>query len=591
MVGKSMETPHMARSFRRSTMFLAFALVAIALALLVDRSASSANNPPTSVLPTVAIDPTEPPPDTDITTADQSPVYAMIEAHGRYYVGGKFIEVGGKTQRGLAAIDVATGQLDPTFRPVLSGSDRMVTALALSPDGNDLYVAGRFLQIDGVAKSRVAKLDARTGAVDPAFTANADAVVETIATDGNSVWIGGKFNNVGGQAAKRLARLSASTGAVNPAWVGFNADGTVLDIELRGATLWVGGNFNNIAGTTGQKLVPLNASNGTVLTSWAPAHPETHKVLALSVTPDGSKVIVATAGSASNAPQGGNALRAYSTTGSTLWQRINAGDIQAVEATNSTVYAGTHGNFTFTVPAFKTDGTANPAFPANGYVESPNNANAVRRNKLYSVSAASGALNPWDPNLDSTDGVWELSSGPSGLLVGGDFRNVFNPTGTPGQQAGAFTPHFVVFPGHGNLGNKAPEPLFTVDCAGTSCNFDASASLDNGSIASYAWVFGNGQTASGVNASGFLANNTTHDVTLTVTDNAGASASRTEKVAVGNGGLPIRPVDTVAVSGFNNQFAAPIPTTAQAGDVAIAFLSLNTNTTTATTNRMDRSGQ
>ena len=62
---------------------------------------------------------------------------------------------------------------------------------------------------------------------------------------------------------------------------------------------------------------------------------------------------------------------------------------------------------------------------------------------------------------------------------------------------------------------------------------DASSSSDSdGSIASYAWTFGDGVTASGVTANHTYASGGSYDVTLTVTDNKGASTNVTKQVTV-----------------------------------------------------------
>ena len=556
----------------------AVASLALSFALVLDDDGvAEASNPPGSVLTTVMFDESELPPDGDIETDDQTPVLAIVEANGRYYVGGDFIEVGGELRRSLVAVEVATGQLDPAFTPVISGSNESIATIAASPDGQSLYIGGRFLQVNGTTSNRIAKIDAETGALDTAFAANASGAVESIVTDGTSVWVGGRFQQVNGQAVPRLAKLNATTGAVDGAWTG-TASGNVLDLELSGSTLWVGGNFTSIAGQSVAFLAPLDSATGTVDAAWMPTYPEDEKVLALSAAPDGSTIYVGTAGTPSTS---GNAVRAYSTDGTVLWQRIGAGDVQAIEATGTTVYGGTHGQFQYIISKFNLDGTPNPAFPENGYVENDTNTNAIRREKFFALDATDGAVLPWDPYGDTTDGVWELTSGPTGLLAGGDFRNIFNPTGTAGEEQGVFAPHFAVFAGLGNGGDSAPEPLFSVDCAGTACNVDASASIDDGSITAYSWDI-SGQPASGVTASAILANNTVHEITLTVTDNSSQTASRTQKVVVGSGGLPITPVGTGTQSGTNNQFTVTLPPSAAVGDVAIAFLSTADSTVTTT---------
>ena len=562
-----------------------FTLVAAVSALLwLDGSKAIANNPPTTALGTANVDPAEAPPTGAIGTAS-TPVYESLEANGLFYIVGDFITVGGEPRRSVAAIDVATGQVDPTFAPVILNSAEIVDAIAISPDGADLYIGGRFTNVNGTFRARIAKLDAITGALDTTFNANINAQVDTIATDGNSVWVGGNFGTVNGVSAPNLVKLNATTGALDGNWVG-TADARVRDVELDvNNVLWAGGNFDNIGGSAVSYLAPLNSSTGTVLGTWSPglaSHntlEERHPLYVVSPAPDGSAIYVGTRGTPSASPQGGNAVRKYATDGELLWQKIGAGDTQALEATNTTVYAGGHGNFVYTEARYNLDGTMNTNFVGgtaanpNGFIESDANPNATRRNKLWALDAATGDLTGWNPDLDSTDGVWGLESGPSGLQVGGDFRNIVNPSGTAGPAV--FAAHFAVFVGEGAGGNTAPEALFTIDCATTQCNVDASTSLDDGSITSYAWDFGNGQTATGQQASATLADDTTHDITLTVTDNSGQTDSLVQKVAVGSGGLPIEHIATATkVSNFTS-VAEQIPAIAQANDVAIAFVSVS----------------
>lgn len=83
-------------------------------------------------------------------------------------------------------------------------------------------------------------------------------------------------------------------------------------------------------------------------------------------------------------------------------------------------------------------------------------------------------------------------------------------------------------------GNTAPVPSFTADCAELSCSFDPSTSTDDGTIVAYEWDFGDGMTAAGDPAARTYAYAAagTYTVTLTVTDDLGASATRSEDVNV-----------------------------------------------------------
>jgi len=94
---------------------------------------------------------------------------------------------------------------------------------------------------------------------------------------------------------------------------------------------------------------------------------------------------------------------------------------------------------------------------------------------------------------------------------------------------------------------------------GAPVSLDGSASRDpDGSIASYAWNFGNGSTGSGVAPSATYATAGTFTVTLTVTDNGGATSQATTTVTVttntqppvANAGGPYAGTVNVAIS-FN----------------------------------------
>jgi len=81
----------------------------------------------------------------------------------------------------------------------------------------------------------------------------------------------------------------------------------------------------------------------------------------------------------------------------------------------------------------------------------------------------------------------------------------------------------------------SPTASFTADCAGSlTCSFDGSASTDpDGSISSYAWDFGDSQTGTGATPSHTYGSAGAYTVKLTVTDNAGKTASTTKQVQAG----------------------------------------------------------
>jgi PKD repeat protein len=101
---------------------------------------------------------------------------------------------------------------------------------------------------------------------------------------------------------------------------------------------------------------------------------------------------------------------------------------------------------------------------------------------------------------------------------------------------GAFTDAFSIASAGSNV---PPTASFTSSCSNLTCAFDTSASTDpDGTIASYSWNFGDGTSGTGPSPSHPYANPGSYNVTLTVTDNGGATDAATQTVTTAAGTAP-----------------------------------------------------
>ena len=85
--------------------------------------------------------------------------------------------------------------------------------------------------------------------------------------------------------------------------------------------------------------------------------------------------------------------------------------------------------------------------------------------------------------------------------------------------------------------NQPPTAVFSANCTGAACTFDASASSDvEGPVQGYSWNFGDGSPAvTGATAQHTFAASGSYTVTLTVRDGAGATGTWSRPITVSTG--------------------------------------------------------
>lgn len=451
----------------------------------------------------------------------------IAEANGKVYLVGDFTGVGGETRHYAAAIDKATGQVDPNWNPNLNG---IAYTVDVAPDGSAVYVGGKFTKVDSTWRARIAKLDPETGQAFAGWNPKASAKVMTVTATDDTIYIGGYFATVGGIGRASLAAIDDATATVVAGW-NPGADGAVLSSTLSpdGALLYVGGNFDTLGGASRLHLGAVTAAGGSV-TSWNPA--PLHKVLDAEVSADGATLYTAVGGPQ---VQGGNRATAYATNdGAQVWDHASDGDFQAVAVADDAVYYGGH------------------------FIDIEGNA----RQRLAAFDPASGDLLNWNPGANSGWGVWALTY-TDRLYVGGDFTTL----------GGRTRKHFGMF---SNGQNLAPTAILSAGCAVLTCQFDGADSIDpDGTIVTHVWDFGDGTTGTGLTPTHTYDDPGTYTVTLTVTDDDGAADSSSDSVQVSEAGNGI---DFVAAAGAKNNAASlsvTVPPAVSPYDALLLFATVN----------------
>jgi len=211
-------------------------------------------------------------------------VYALLPVGTSLFIGGEFTTYRDTATNGnvnrIAKVDLASGVLDATFSPkALNGFNGAVASLAST--GTSVYAGGGFTAYKGVANSarNLAKLDMVSGEIDTTFspvgTGNGtDGSVFALAADGTNLFIGGAFSAYRSVdlSASRIAKVDATTGAIDTAFSpvgaglnGFAPTDLVYALAPAAASLFVAGDLSSYRATSPSRaMVKLNTATGAV---------------------------------------------------------------------------------------------------------------------------------------------------------------------------------------------------------------------------------------------------------------------------------------------------------------------------------------
>jgi len=165
--------------------------------------------------------------ESDFVPSHKGGVRALALVGNKLYVGGQFTSIDAQLHYNLAAIDIdpslVTGTVDPAFNPVVGipGAPNANTFFVYKvlPAADGLFVGGGFSKVNGMSRSKTAKLNF-DGSLNRAYKTNGvNGVVRDmqLSPDASTVFVAGAFSMFDGAAHQSIVRVSEQTGLLD-AW-------------------------------------------------------------------------------------------------------------------------------------------------------------------------------------------------------------------------------------------------------------------------------------------------------------------------------------------------------------------------------------
>jgi hypothetical protein len=377
----------------------------------------------------VALDKTQGKATGNWNTGASGTVYALAMNTGSaIYAGGDFLSIGGSLRQNLAALD-DNGAVVTSFDARITGSTA-VYALAVADD--HLYFGGSFTKVSGVFLSNLAAWKLKgspgtTGLID--WNPSPNSVVYALAVSNLNIYVGGRFTQVNSESRHRLAAFNRSTRVLigsDPLIKGFYSNGneelssSVRAIAVHGTRVYVGGDFTNVGPDVGTdkrwRLAAFNdGATPSLDVSWRPSvQPDVidaadyRFVRAIAVSSDGNTVYVggqylnvssSAQYSVSSVGIGRLGLAAFaSSNGDLLSLSLNeARTVNSMVRVGNTLYIAGNG--------------VKPEGEISTYDLASVDLNA---------NSGAGAFTTWAPDLTTTGEIYAISLAGSELLVGGN---------------------------------------------------------------------------------------------------------------------------------------------------------------------------
>lgn len=223
-----------------------------------------------------------------------------VQKDGKVVIGGAFTDINGVNRSRVARLN-ADGSLDTSFVPS-ANIDSYVVSLSIARDGK-ILMGGNFNTLGGsFNNTRIGRLNT-DGTTDSTFTARANGIVwDTYPSSDGSIFVGGRFSSISALASQGISRLS-ELGKVDNNFKAHPAtNGRVNSVAVvpYRDTVWLGGTFTQV-GQKQNKLLSRQDSHGNNIPSFStPITSSGVNVNSIAATLDGSLIAAGQISSATN---------------------------------------------------------------------------------------------------------------------------------------------------------------------------------------------------------------------------------------------------------------------------------------------------
>ncbi|WP_348770178.1 PKD domain-containing protein, partial [Arthrobacter sp. E3] len=419
------------------------------------------------------------------------------------YLGGAFTHMAGGNQpgswvyaKGAGRVSLANGTPDSTWNPEFNGT---VVSIDASSDGGRLYACGYFTTAGTADAFKAAAVQAVAGAplATPAWSpvwSSTNNYQQAIHQVGDRVWVGGSEHSLFSYSTASFDRLSGNIGNKNGDFQAITSSNTGVlyagshghDWNYSNAFQWPSFGTAWTAADSFEWIGAWDATTGDIIPAFTPSMKFRlgQGIWATTVDSNG-----------------------------TMWA---GGDMTTV-ATNTKAGAWTGGFARFP----QIDATA-PSIPGN-VSKSADGTTTVR----LAWNAATDNSGSVSYQILRNDRVVATTTATNATVPkGGENRYFVRAV----DSAGNLSASSPVITATGGV--APPTAAFTTTAAGLQISFDASTSTAAGTSPDFAWDFGDGTTGNGATVTHSYTELGSYQATLTVTDDQGEQATKTQTLAV-----------------------------------------------------------